>query len=71
MQQVLRRRRRTCCIKKAKYKSKIGMHLAMLADFVYGVRKRWICIFDRWIRTPEINESVTFYSALSGSQSSK
>lgn len=39
--------------------------------FVYGVRKRWICIFDRWIRTPEINESVTFYSALSGSQSSK
>ena len=38
---------------------------------VYGVRKRWICIFDRWIRTPEINESVTFYSALSGSQSSK
>ena len=39
--------------------------------YVYGVRKRWICIFDRWIRTPEINESVTFYSALSGSQSSK
>ena len=43
MQQVLRRRRRTCCIKKAKYKSKIGMHLAMLADFGGG----------RWIRTTE------------------